>query len=85
MGILGALVVRYLAKITGFAIVSGDLHSFWAGYASAQLPPGKFEPVGLSFTGGSMSSVGGGEANEYVVKKDDKFRALSSVGRAADS
>src|SRR3954452_6228549 len=38
------------AKITGFAIVSGDLHSFWAGYASAQLPPGKFEPVGLSFT-----------------------------------
>ena len=35
-------------KITGFAIVSGDLHSFWAGYATAQFPPGKFEPVGLS-------------------------------------
>jgi alkaline phosphatase D len=65
------------AKITGFAIVSGDLHSFWAGYASAQLPPGRFEPIGLSFTGGSMSSVGGGEANEYVIKKDDKFRPLS--------
>jgi alkaline phosphatase D len=65
------------AKITGFAIVSGDLHSFWAGYAAAQLPPGKFEPIGLSFTGGSMSSVGGGEANEYVIKKDDKFRFLS--------
>jgi alkaline phosphatase D len=63
-------------KITGFAIVSGDLHSFWAGYASAQLPPGKFEPVGLSFTGGSLSSVGGGEANEYVIKKDNKFRPL---------
>ena len=29
------------AKITGFAIVSGDRHSFWAGYASADLPPGK--------------------------------------------
>jgi alkaline phosphatase D len=69
------------SKITGFAIVSGDLHSFWAGYASAQLPPGKFEPVGLSFTGGSMSSVGGGEANEYSIKKDDKFRPLYLADR----
>src|SRR4029079_14386186 len=64
------------AKITGFAIVSGDLHSFWAGYASAQLPPGKFQPVGLSFTRGCMASVGGGEANEYAIKKDNKFRPL---------
>ena len=64
------------AKITGFAIVSGDLHSFWAGYASAELPPGKFEPIGLSFTGGSMSSVGAAEAHEYAIKKDDKFRPL---------
>src|SRR3954447_25023684 len=64
------------AKITGFAIVSGDLHSFWAGYASAQLPPGKFEPVGLSFTGGSMTSVGAAEAQEYVIKKDDKYRPM---------
>jgi alkaline phosphatase D len=64
------------ARITGFASVAGDLHSFWAGYASAQLPPGKFEPVGLSFTGGSLSSVGAGEANEYAIKKDDKFRPL---------
>jgi alkaline phosphatase D len=68
-------------KITGFAIVSGDLHSFWAGYASAQLPPAKFEPVGLSFTGGSMSSVGGGEANEYVIKKDNKFRPIYLADR----
>ena len=35
------------AKITGFAIVSGDRHSFWAGYAASALPPAKFEPVGL--------------------------------------
>jgi len=69
------------AKVTGFAIVSGDLHSFWAGYASAQLPPGKFEPVGLSFTGGSMSSVGGGEANQYAIKKDDKFRPIYLADR----
>ncbi len=69
------------AGITGFAVVSGDLHSFWAGYASPHLPPAKFEPVGLSFTGGSMSSVGGGEANEYVIKKDNKFRALYLADR----
>ena len=50
------------AKITGFAIVSGDRHSFWAGYATSQLPPGKFEPVGLSFVGASLSSAGTMEA-----------------------
>jgi alkaline phosphatase D len=69
------------SKITGFAIVSGDLHSFWAGYAAPYLPPAKFEPVGLSFTGGSMSSVGAGEANEYVIKKDNKFRPLYLADR----
>jgi alkaline phosphatase D len=69
------------AKITGFAVLSGDLHSFWAGYASAQLPPAKFEPIGLSFTGGSMSSVGAGEANEYVIKRDNKFRPLYLADR----
>jgi alkaline phosphatase D len=68
-------------KITGFAAVAGDLHSFWAGYASAQLPPGKFEPIGLSFTGGSMTSVGAAEAHEYVIKKDDKFRPLYLADR----
>src|SRR6476661_1115754 len=53
------------AKITGFAIVSGDRHSFWAGYATSQLPPGKFEPVGLSFVGASLSSAGTMEAQEH--------------------
>ena len=69
------------SRITGFAVVSGDLHSFWAGYAAPHLPPAKFEPVGLSFTGGSMSSVGGGEANEYRIKKDNKFRPLYLADR----
>ena len=27
------------AKITGFAIVSGDRHSFWAGYATPSFRP----------------------------------------------
>src|SRR5713226_10229318 len=31
------------SKITGFAIVSGDRHSFWAGYAASLLPPATFE------------------------------------------
>jgi alkaline phosphatase D len=65
------------AKITGFAIVSGDLHSFWAGYASAELPPGKFEPVGLSFIGASLVSPGTMEALENAkFLKDAPLRPL---------
>ncbi len=64
------------AKITGFAIVSGDRHSFWAGYATAELPPGKFEPVGLSFVGASLASPGPMEAQEHNLKKDVPLRAL---------
>jgi alkaline phosphatase D len=68
------------AGITGFAIVSGDRHSFWAGYASAQLPPGKFEPVGLSFVGGSLTSPGGLEAREHG-RKDHPLRPLFLADR----
>ena len=57
------------AKITGFAIVSGDRHSFWAGYATAELPPGKFEPVGLSFVGASLVSPGTMEAYEHNFRR----------------
>lgn len=64
------------AKITGFAIVSGDRHSFWAGYATADLPPGKFDPVGLSFVGASLSSAGAMEANEHNLPKDAPLRPL---------
>jgi alkaline phosphatase D len=64
------------AKITGFAIVSGDRHSFWAGYATAKLPPGKFEPVGLSFVGASLVSPGAMEANEHNLPKDAPLRPL---------
>jgi alkaline phosphatase D len=69
------------ARITGFGIVSGDRHSFWAGYASAQLPPGKFEPVGVSFVGGSMSSPGAMEAYEHGFKKDRTLRPLYLADR----
>jgi alkaline phosphatase D len=69
------------AKITGFAIVSGDRHSFWAGYATADLPPGKFEPVGLSFVGASLTSPGGMEANEHNLPKDAPLRPLFLADR----
>jgi alkaline phosphatase D len=64
------------AKITGFGIVSGDRHSFWAGYASAMLPPAKYEPVGVSFVGASMSSPGAMEAYEHGFKKNRTMRPL---------
>jgi len=69
------------AKITGFAIVSGDRHSFWAGYATAELPPGKFEPVGLSFIGASLASPGVMEAYEHNLPKDAPLRPLFLADR----
>jgi alkaline phosphatase D len=59
------------AGMTGLIIVAGDRHSFWAGYAAKALPPAAFEPVGLSFVGGSLISVGSAEANEYNQKKEN--------------
>jgi len=69
------------AKITGFAIVSGDRHSFWAGYAAAELPPGNFEPVGLSFVGASLASPGVMEAYEHRLAKDLPLRPLYLADR----
>ena len=70
------------AKITGFAIVSGDRHSFWAGYATAELPPGKFEPVGLSFVGASLVSPNTMEAFEHSLPKDAPLRPLFLADKA---
>jgi alkaline phosphatase D len=53
------------SKVSGFVTVSGDRHSFWAGYAASKLPPEEFDPVGLSFITGSISAPGLGEAAEY--------------------
>jgi alkaline phosphatase D len=71
------------AKITGFAIVSGDRHSFWAGYAAAHLPPRNFEPVGLSFVGASLASPGTMEALEHGLRKDHPLRNLFLADRLA--
>ena len=69
------------AKITGFGIVSGDRHSFWAGYAAAKLPPNKYEPVGVSFVGGSLVSPGAMEGFENGFKKDKTMRPLYVADR----
>jgi alkaline phosphatase D len=69
------------AKITGFGIVSGDRHSFWAGYAAAKLPPARFEPVGVSFVGGSLISPGAMESFEHGFKKDRTLRPLYLADR----
>ena len=69
------------ANITGFAIVSGDRHSFWAGYAAAQLPPAKYEPVGLSFVGASLASPGTMEALEHRPPAKFPLRPLYLVDR----
>ena len=69
------------AKVTGFAIVSGDRHAFWAGYASTELPPGKFDPVGLTFVGASLSSPGAMESYEHRLPKTHPLRALFLADR----
>jgi len=62
--------------ITGFASVSGDRHSFWAGLAAATLPPKPFQPVGLAFVTGSISAPGTIEAQEYNFPKNHPLRSL---------
>jgi alkaline phosphatase D len=66
--------------VTGFVIVSGDRHSFFAGYAAKALPPAAFEPVGIGFITGSISAVGYAEALEYGLK-GHPLRALYDVER----
>jgi alkaline phosphatase D len=62
--------------ITGFAIVAGDKHSFWAGYPSKSLPPRSFNPVGVEFVTGSITAQGAAEVQELTLKKDMPLRAL---------
>jgi alkaline phosphatase D len=68
-------------KIAGFAAVSGDRHSFWAGRPSKALPPGRFEPVGVAFITGSISAPGMGEALEHTMPKQHPLRPLFLADR----
>jgi alkaline phosphatase D len=69
-------------KITGFGIVSGDRHSFWAGYAASRLPPGEYEPVGVSFVGGSLVSPGAMEGFEHGRWSDARLKPLYLAQRS---
>ncbi|HVV33746.1 MAG TPA: alkaline phosphatase D family protein [Vitreimonas sp.] len=60
--------------ITGFAIVAGDKHSFWAGYPSENLPPRDFNPVGVEFITGSISQQGAAEVQALTFPKDSPLR-----------
>jgi alkaline phosphatase D len=78
-------------KVTGFTTVAGDRHSFWAGLAAAALPPEQFEPVGIAFVTGAISSPSPGESLErgihpehplsalYVLKRDEKSKPELTV------
>ncbi len=68
------------AGIDGFVTVSGDRHSFWAGYAAKALPPARFDPVGVTFIAGSISAPGLAEAMEHGLK-GHPLRPLFAVER----
>ena len=69
-------------KISGFATIAGDRHSFWAGLAAKDLPPGRFEPVGVAFITGSISAPGMVEAHEARFPKDHPLRPVYIADRA---
>lgn len=71
--------------ITGFAILAGDRHSFWAGLASKALPPKAFEPVAVEFVGGSVSSPGVVEAAEHKLPRDAPLRQLYLLDRTGEA
>ncbi len=68
--------------ITGFAVIGGDRHSFWAGLAAKTLPPAAFEPIGVAFVTGSISAPGMVEAIEHNFSKTDPLRPLFLADRA---
>jgi alkaline phosphatase D len=70
-------------KIAGFVTVSGDRHSFWAGYAAPKLPPAGFDPVGLSFITGSISAPGMGDAVELSRESPQRPLYVRKVEGAA--
>ena len=66
-------------QITGFAIVSGDRHAFYAGLASKNLPPKTFEPLGVEFITGSISQQTVFEVMEVTMRKDHPMRLLHLI------
>lgn len=72
-------------KITGFVTVAGDRHSFSAGLAAPTLPPKPFEPVGVAFITGSISTPSSADYLSDIVPPDHPFRPLYFVRRTHDA
>jgi alkaline phosphatase D len=68
-------------RISGFATIAGDRHSFWAGLAAKALPPETFEPVGIAFVTGSLSAPGMFEALEHKFPREHALRPLFLADR----
>ncbi len=69
-------------KITGFCVVAGDRHAFTAGLVSKNLPPKKFEPLGVEFITGSISQQTLLEVLEVTMAKDKPKRVLQLIDQA---
>ena len=69
-------------RIEGLVTVSGDRHSFWAGYSAKSLPPQAFEPVGIAFITGSISAPG--FAEEVELARFQQRRERGTHDEAAD-
>jgi alkaline phosphatase D len=69
-------------SVTGFVTVCGDRHSFWAGLATPSLPPRGFEPVGVAFVTGSISSANWSSTVTQIPPLTHPLRALFAVDRA---
>lgn len=72
------------SKVTGFVTISGNSHSFWAGFAAASLPPEPFEPVGLAFVTGAISAINVIEYLEHSLRPDHPLHSIYLAKRSAD-
>jgi len=69
------------AGVTGFVTVSGNRHSFWAGFASSALPPQAFEPVGVTFITAAISSPSPFEYYSHMKEADRPLGSLMVTER----
>jgi alkaline phosphatase D len=63
-------------RISGFATVAGDRHSFVAGVLSKSLPPHSYKPVAAEFITGSVSAPTLFEGAQHNLKPDQPWRAV---------
>lgn len=62
--------------VTGFVTVSGNRHSFWAGFTARALPPEPFLPVGVNFITAAISST---SPAEYYANLPAEKRPLGQL------